>query len=282
MRHLKYQLVLLPLLLAVVGCANDSTPVNLQAAQVESSELAAVQTPDYERYDRVLKAYVNESGEVDYEALQANRDDLDKFNASLAAIPQETYSSWSADEQMAFWINAYNSFTLQAIIEEEPLKDSIRDIPGVWKRKTFAIAGEAKTLDQIEHDILRPQYNEPLIHMGIVCASVGCPILRQEPFVAENLDTQLDEQTRQYLSSPYGLQIDREDNTVYISKIFDWFGKDWLPQFEVDDDRFAGNKTQRAVLNFISNYVSDSDRDYLLAGDYKVRYIDYDWSLNRQ
>ena len=124
---------------------------------------------------------------VNYQELQANRQKLDQFNQSLARVNPETYKSWSDQEKLAFLLNAYNSLTLQSIIDQNPLKKSIRNIPGVWKRRKFKIAGMEKTLDNIEHDIIRKDFNEPRIHMALVCAAMSCPILRNEAYTSEKL-----------------------------------------------------------------------------------------------
>ena len=236
---------------------------------------------NYQNYNSVLRTYVSDRGLVNYQQLQANRQELDKFNQSFAMVSPETYNSWSEQEKLAFLINAYNSFTLQSIIEQNPLKKSIRDIPGVWKRRKFAIAGMEKTLDNIEHDIIREEFNEPRIHMALVCAAMSCPILRNEAYTAEELDAQLDDQTRKFITSSQGFKIDREQNIVYLSSIFKWFGKDWIANYEIEN-KFNGSKKEKAVLNFIGQYLDSQDLQYLERGKYKISYLKYDWSLNKQ
>ena len=115
----------------------------------------------------------------------------------------------------------------------------------------------------------------------LVCAAVSCPYLRLEPFVGERLDEQLDDQVRIFLGQPEVLEIDREKGEVRLSSIFDWFTEDWAASFSPDEG-FSGSDDERAVLNFITAYVSESDGEYLKTGEYRVRYSDYDWSLNRQ
>ena len=238
------------LFLAIVilsGCTFvSSSQTQQQSTQVVSSTAASF---NYDDYSTVLKTYVNEQGLVDYQGLQANREKLDAFNASLAAVTQEQYSSWSEKEQIAFWMNAYNAFTLQSIIDQNPLKKSIRDIPGVWKRRKFDIAGQSKTLDNIEHKTLRVDFNEPRLHVALVCAAISCPPLLNEPYTAEKLDAQLDERVRNFLTSPHGFRIDRQEGRVYLSSIFKWYGKDWQQSYSAPD-KFTGNDSERAVLNF--------------------------------
>lgn len=240
---------------------------------------------DYETakalYAEVLATYVDETGFVDYEGLQQNRQPLDDYNAALAAVTEETYNTWTEAEQIAFWMNAYNSVTLASIINQEPIKDSIKDIIGVWRITKHPVRGEARTLDNIEHQQLRVDFNEPRLHAAIVCAAVSCPPLRAEPFTGENLDEQLEDQVVQFLAKPDGFKIDKAAGVVHLSMIFNWFGEDWIPTYGTDEG-FAGNESERAVLNFVSNYVSEEDKAYLQEGNYQVNYIDYDWSLNVQ
>ena len=141
--------------------------------------------------------------------------------------------------------------------------------------------GQSVTLDTIEHEILRKEFQEPRIHAALVCAAISCPTLRQEPYTGDSLNQQLDDQVRKWLSSAHGLKIDRAQNQVSISSIFDWFGEDWQAQYAAEET-FAGSPKERAALNFISNYVSSEDKEYLVQGNYKLDYLTYDWSLNRQ
>ncbi|NEP13892.1 MAG: DUF547 domain-containing protein [Symploca sp. SIO2C1] len=283
MNKLNRILVLLPTLIILAGCA-ASAPSNQaqeENSQAQTSTVAKAAPLNYDSYAEVLTTYVTEDGLVDYQSLQENRQELDDFNAALGAVSTATYESWSEAEQIAFLTNAYNSFTLQSIIDQNPLKKSIRDITGVWKGRKFDIAGQSKTLDNIEHKTLRVNFNEPRIHVALVCAAISCPPLRNEPYTGEQLDAQFDDQTRKFLASPHGLKIDRDENIVYLSSIFKWFGKDWEQTYGIDD-KFTGNASERAVLNFVSNYLSPEEREYLEQGDYKVKYLDYDWSLNKQ
>ena len=273
--------------IAIAGCANSANVTqageneNQVAIEQTNVTIAANQAFNYQDYADVLGTYVNDAGLVDYEGLQANREQLDRFNQSLANVTPEIYNSWSEPEQIAFWMNAYNSLTLQSIIDQNPLKDSIRKISGVWNKRKFAIAGDSKTLDNIEHDTLRKDFNEPRLHVALVCAAMSCPPLRNEPYLPEQLEAQLDDQVQKFLVSPHGFKLDRQENRVFLSSIFKWYGQDWEQDYGVKD-RFAGNNKQRAVLNFLSAYLSPEDRQYLEQGSYKVKHLDYDWSLNKQ
>lgn len=270
---------LLPALIIMTGCS--SAPYLSQLSPVSTSETASRSQFDYSDYEKTLSEYVNDQGFVNYQALQAKRTDLDNFNLSLAQLAPSNYQTWSEAEQLAFWINAYNSLTLQSIIDQNPLKNSIKDIFGVWKIKKWPILDQQKTLDNIEHKTIRANFNEPRIHVALVCAAMSCPPLRNEPYTAAQLDAQLDDQTRKFIASPQGFRIDRTKNTVYLSKIFAWYGNDWVESHGVDN-QFTGKPGQRAVLNFISAYLPPADQEYLAQGNYQIKYFNYDWSLNKQ
>ena len=236
----------------------------------------------------VLKR-VDSEGMVDYAGLKADPGDLDTYYMTIADLDGQEYEGWSDERQIAFWSNAYNGLTLKAIIEHYPIKRSvasvmhprgIRWIPGVWDKLTFTIMGREMTLNDIEHQVLRVEYDEPRIHAALVCAAISCPPLRNEPFVAERLDQQLDDQTRRFLEQTF--RIDRDADKVYLSKILDWYGRDFEESFEPESGYEGHSEAEKAVLHFISGYLDDRDQEYLRAGEYDVEYSSYDWSLNEQ
>jgi len=274
--------------IAIASCANSTgsfqasiSPASSNTSETPTVKVAVNQSFNYQDYAQVLQTYVDDHGLVDYAGLQANREQLDRFNQSLGAVSPNTYASWSEAEKIAFLSNAYNSLTLQSIIDQEPLKDSIRDIRGVWNRRKFNLIGEEKTLDNIEHDILRKDFNEPRIHVALVCAAISCPPLRNEPYLPEKLDAQLTDQTIKFANSVHGFELDRQENKVYLSSIFKWYGKDFIETYGTDQE-FNGNEQQRAVLNYFSSNLTPQNRQFLKQNDYDVKYLDYDWSLNKQ
>jgi len=274
-------LALIPLIALLFSCANTPKFAETGDRSNNSANVSAASEPlNYEAYASVLKTYVNTNGLVNYTALQTNPQQLKDFVEAIGKVSPERYAAWGEKEKIAFLINAYNAITLQSIINEQPLKNSIKDIFGVWNVKTNPVVGEPTTLDTIEHQILRKKFNEPRIHAALVCAAISCPPLRQEPFTGASLDVQLDDQVNKWLST-LGLKIDRTQNIVAISAIFKWFGEDWQKQYSADD-KFVGSPKERATLNFISKYVSPQDREYLAQGKYKLDYLNYDWALNRQ
>lgn len=247
---------------------------------------------DFSDYDSVLKTFVNEKAMVDYRKLKAQREKLDAFAAAMGKLTSDNYDKWSEKDKIAFWLNAYNALTLKAIIDNYPIKssffrsriypkNSIRQIPGVWEKIKFEVRTSV-TLNQIEHEILRVKFDEPRIHMAMVCAAMGCPPLRNEPYVGDKLDEQLDDQTRRFLGNSAKFKIDRSKNILYLSTIFKWFSGDFVKKYGLGKNIGKHDKKESAVLNFVANYLTDAQKDYVLAGKFKIKYPKYDWSLNEQ
>ena len=239
----------------------------------------------YSAYDGLLKKYVTQQGRVDYAGLKADPGALDRFLGSAAEVPRKQFDTWTESRQLAFLINLYNAATLKLIVDHYPV-DSIKDIGGFfrspWNIAFIKLFGSTVTLNHLEHGILRKRYREPRIHMALVCAAKGCPPLRNEAYTAEKLDRQLDDQSSRYLASASGLRIDRRENVVYLSSIFKWYGDDFRDVYTPAQGFDGLNKTERAVANFCSRHLSTADAGFLEKGGYDIKYLDYDWSLNRQ
>ena len=227
---------------------------------------------DHSVFDRLLRTYVDDDGWVNYKAWKAQDEEtLRNYLKSLGKVDPD---SLGRAEKLAFWINAYNALTIQGILEFYPLK-SIRDKVSrfvgfnIWDDYPMTVHGKAYSLNDIEHRILR-KMEEPRIHFAIVCASVGCPKLRNEAYTAGDLDSQLQDNAKDFFARPRNFRIDKRRNTVYLSSILDWFGED-----------FGGS--DRAKLDFAGKYApEEKDREYLREGKPKVKYLNYDWSLNEQ
>jgi len=248
---------------------------------------------NYDNYAEVLKSYVDNNGMVNYKELKANRAKLDSFAQHLSTLDEQTYKKWSSNDKIAFWINAYNGLTLKAIIDNYPIKssffksriypkNSIRQISGVWDKIKHKVMGKDRTLEHIEHEILRKQFKEPAIHVALVCAAMGCPPLRNEPYIGNKLEEQFDDQGRRFLSEPKKFNIDRKGEKVSLSLIFKWFGSDFISKYGTEKTLPRLNKNETAAINYISRVLEKNDRDYLLRGNFKIKYLDYDWSLNEQ
>ncbi len=216
----------------------------------------------------VLKAYVKDA-RVNYSALKSQPQELDRYLAQVAAVSEPEFKRWNEKQQIAFLINAYNAYTLRLIVDHYPVK-SIKDIGGVfsgpWDQPIVHLFGRTLTLNTVEHKMLRKDYSEPRIHFALVCAANGCPPLRSEPFVTTRLDEQLDDQARQFLADARKNRVAASERTVYHSPIFKWYGEDF-------------EKKSGSVLKALQPYWPATNRP---VGDFKIRYTDYDWSLNEQ
>ena len=242
----------------------------------------------YRNYHQLLRNHVGDSG-VDYSALKANRTVLDAIVSQFGRVTKSELDSWSIEEQIAYWINAYNVFTLQAVVDHYPIqwrwinfltltpRNSIKQIPGVWTDLRWNIAETTMTLDEIEHKTLRPLYQEPRIHMAVNCASISCPPLRSEPYTGAQLNRQLTVAARDYLASQLGMRVD--GSTLHVSSIFDWYGEDFISDYAhlVAGDR--SNKDQ-AILGFIATYGPSEASIIAQSGQVSIRYMRYDWNLN--
>ncbi len=216
----------------------------------------------HEIWNSLLKKHVGSDGFVNYKGFVKDGALLDEYIALLSsAHPQ---SSWPRDEQMAYWINAYNAFTIKLIVDNYPVK-SIKDIKKgipfvntVWDIKFIEIQGETYDLNKIEHGILRKDFKDARIHAAVNCASYSCPKLRNEAFVASKLESQLEDSMRDFVNDPLRNRI-RADKAE-ISQIFNWFS---------DDFKDDGS----TIKSYINRYSKVKTKG-------KISYLDYDWSLN--
>ena len=253
----------------------------------------AGQAPDgfdhtYRSYADLLRAHIVGT-RVDYAKLQRDRAGLDEVVDELGVVTAGQFEGWSKEQQIAYWINAYNAFTLQAIVEHYPIKgslfswlsltprNSIKRIDGVWTRLRWRAAGAELTLDEIEHETLRVNYDEPRIHFAVNCASVSCPPIRRDPYTAERLDRQLILAARDYLANDLGLQVD--GSTLRVSSLFNWYGEDFIDQFAHLVDADGSTKT-RAILGVVAKYGPADASRLAQSGAARIRFLKYNWSLN--
>lgn len=248
---------LLITLLTAFTCTNDTTYGTTSEAPV-----------DHSIFDKLLKKYVNDKGLVNYKGFKADEKVLDQYLAMLSKGAPA--SSWSKNEQMAYWINAYNAFTIKDVVKHYPI-ESIKDIgskiqiPFVttpWAEKFFTIGGQKMSLDNIEHGTLRKKYNDPRIHFSLVCASISCPRLRNEAYTADKLDAQLNDQGSDFLNNPVKNKIGKDE--AKLSKYFDWYKGDW-------------KENGQSVVKWVNKYSTTKITD-----NTKIDYMDYNWNLNEQ
>ena len=221
----------------------------------------------HELWDAQLAEHVDAEGWVDYEGWLADTARLGAYLELLEGHhPNEAH--WTDDERLAYWINAYNAYTVKLLLDHWP-QASIKDIQGgigfvnsVWDREFITVEGQSYSLNDLEHGIIRPKFEDPRIHAAVNCASVSCPVLRAEAYVAERLDDQLDDQVRRWLASE---RNDLSDPAApKLSSIFKWYSGD-----------FAWNGMTKA--GFVEEY---SGVDLPEGVDFA--YLDYDWGINSQ
>lgn len=236
-------------------------------------------------YDTLLDLYVRD-GYVYYRALKSDRSRLDAF---VSANASAAVDKASRDEQLAFWINAYNAIVLQSIIDRYPIQGksteypdrSVRQIPGVFERAPHRVGGRTLTLDQIELNVLST-FRDPRVYFAIGRGAIGSGRLRSEAFTADLLDKQLAEAQMECASRPECVEINKDDNTVSVSAIFSWREKDFAPAFadKAPDTFKARSPIERAALAFVEAKLLTTEREFLQKNQFKVSYLPFDWSLN--
>lgn len=232
--------------------------------------------------EHVMSSDGGQSTYVDYAGMQLDQDKLEQYLGQLSAVTRVEFEGFSDNQQLAFLINAYNAFTVDLILTEWPDIDSIRDIGGFWrspwKRDFIPLLGESVSLDQIEHEWIRGsgRYQEPRIHFAVNCASIGCPALRAEAYIAERLDQQLEEQTTLFLSDTSRNRL-ADEETLLISEIFDWYREDF------EDGRMGYERLEDFLLNYTDALnMSEASVQLLSSGEIDIDFLDYDWRLNHE
>jgi hypothetical protein len=229
----------------------------------------------HQAWDALLKKHVvlldgAKASQVRYAEMAQARPALKNYLESLSRVSEADFNAWTKAEQMAFLINAYNAYTVEKILTRYPNIRSIWDFGkffgNPFKDEFFSLLGRKMSLDRIEHETLRKNYREPRVHYAVNCASVGCPMLREEAYVAERLDRQLEEQAGRFLSDRSRNRV--RDGRLEVSKIFDWFKEDFEPR-----ERYFAQH---------SKILSDDPGQQRLVADGRARlsFLDYDWSLN--
>ncbi len=249
------------LILASAAAARPASPAGQDGA--EQTQHAAW-TDLLQEYVRPARDGVNR---FDYGALKGAPEDRAALQAYIDSFATLDFDALTRDEAFAAWANLYNAVTVRHIIERYPV-GSIRDgylFTGPWKEVTVVADGAEISLDGIEHDVLRAQWNDPRVHYAVNCASIGCPNLLEEAWQAESLDADLDVAARDYVNHPRGVIV-RDDGTLKVSRIYKWFRED-----------FGGSDT--GVIAHLREY-ADEELSAALGGDVRIRGHQYDWSLN--
>jgi uncharacterized protein DUF547 len=240
----------------------------------------------YAAWENLLRKHVRyveggNASRVSYAGLLTDRALLRGFLAEVQAVKRAEFDGWPKAQQQAFLINAYNAFTVEKILTRYPEIKSIRDFGTLfgnpWKDKFFTLFGEPAYLDLIEHEMLRKEgvYDEPRVHVAVVCASIGCPMLRNEAFRAETLDAQLEDAMRRFLSDRTRNRYDPQKGRLEVSRIFEWYGRDF-------EKGHRGFTSVKATFARYAEILADrpEDREALRQQKAPVSFLDYDWGLN--
>lgn len=248
----------------------------------------------HKSWDALLKKHVvvgpgGHASAVSYDGFQADEAALKAYTQGLSAVAEAEFARWTRLQQMAFLINAYNAFTVVKVLQRYPGLKSIRDfgsfIGNPWKDKFFKLFGNDAFLDDIEHGMLRKpgRYDEPRVHFAVNCASVGCPMLREEAYVADRLDAQLEEQARRFLGDRSRNRFDAARGALEVSKIFDWFKVDWESGYKgIGRDGAAVTSREMYFARYAALLADKLEERKLIAeGKAAIRFLEYDWNLNR-
>jgi hypothetical protein len=244
----------------------DPTPPPREAPppEPETEEEAEPDGFDVAPWQGLLDAYATEDGGFRYEALRANAADRARLAALVQAVGDADPSAWSRDARLAFYIDAYNVLVIYEVLRRWPLESVIRS-DGFFDGATFAVAGEERTLNALENEVIRGDaFAEPRIHFAVNCASAGCPPLSRTAYTARNLEAQLAAQASRYVRET--TRIDRAHDRVEVSQIFEWFGADFEP---------AGG-----VRAFVAAQLEAEDAAFVLRDETTIAHFEYDWTLN--
>ena len=241
-------------------------------------ETQAAYDHQYSDWQRILIAYTHE-GRVNYMALKGRDSDLKASIQTIESLSKGEYESFNTKQKMVFWINAYNIGVTKTIVDNYPIKrgfnikalaypaNSIQQISNVWYTPVLSSLEQQVSLNDIENKFLRPEFKDPRVHFAIVCASIGCPVIRSEAYTAEKLDQQLSEQIRKFLNDPQKSRYDSLKNVLYLSPIFKWFSEDF--------------KQMGGVIVFIKKY-APADLFNGLSEQTRIEWLGYNWSLNEK
>jgi len=230
---------------------------------------------DHSRFTRLLARFVDEEGNVDYADLKSEADSV--LAPYLQQLARTEPASLTRDARLAFWINAYNALTLKLIVDHYPIQNIWAVTPGPAEPKDNSpfgldvdtVADTLRSLDEIEHEIIRERFDEPRIHFALVCAAESCPRLRREAYTGPRLDAQLDEQTRVFFHDDSKNRVPAGDGRIALSRILKWYGQDFGPSTD-------------ALQHFLAPYFEGAVQTRLGRAGYEVTFLSYDWGLNDQ
>jgi hypothetical protein len=248
---------------------------------------------EHKAWTALLKKHVvlvdgGKASQVRYAGLQQERAVLKDYLATLSKVAPAEFDAWSKAQRMAFLVNAYNAFMIEKVLARYPDIRSVWDYGKVFgnpfKDRFFPLLGDARSLDWIEHETLRKPgaYDEPRVHYAVNCASIGCPMLREEAYVAARLSAQLEEQARRFLSDRSRNRYDPASGRLEVSRIFDWYREDWAAGYRGFDGKSAPSRSREQYFAGHAALLADRPEHRKAIEGLKapLAFLDYDWRLN--
>jgi uncharacterized protein DUF547 len=243
----------------------------------------------HDSFETLLRSYVSADGRVDYDRWHQSQDATQQLNSYLAAVsqfsPNATPERFSTrNDELAYWMYAYNAYVIKSVLDHWPL-ESVTDVKaplevvkglGFFYQQQFSFGGEYMNLLDVENKQIRKKYQDPRIHFFLNCASESCPVARPDLPVGEGLDQLLTQATVDFINDPENVAVDHDNKVVQLSTIFKWYENDFVNHVRLDSE-LVGN----GLIAYVSLYASDELAAGLTqAGDYEVRFREYDWGLN--
>lgn len=273
----------------VTSKTEKSDSVDSRKSAVVSPTDGASLEKTHALFSAQLEKYVTDSG-VNYTEWKSHPEPLKEYLRALSKIDKNEYQKLSQDEKLVFWINAYNAYTIKLVLDNYPIRgtktyyptSSIRQIEGFWENNSIELVGRKVTLESMEHDILRRDFQEPRTHFAVVCAAKGCAPISRAAYSASTIDEQLNNAAKAFLSNPKNVKIDYDKKTIEVSSLFKWFpldfanvvglGKRFPPP--TDDEIVASYILSEQPEATLKNFGPDDSKAF------KVIYKEYDWGLN--
>lgn len=246
---------------------------------------------DHSIFEHLLRSYVDESGNVDYERWQENQADLQSLDSYLAAVsrysPESTPKRFEKQsDELAYWLYAYNAYVIKSILDRWPLA-SVTDVKaplelvkglGFFYQLRFLFGGEAYSLYAVENNIIRAKYRDARIHFVLNCASESCPVLRPELPEGDQLEPFLQQAAVDFVSDERNVRVDHDKNEIVMSTIFKWFEKDFI-----NDLKRRGLPSDRGLIDYVASVAAADLRNELSTTDgYNIVFADYDWTINER
>jgi hypothetical protein len=272
-----YRALLITIVILASSCSKKEKAKEQEAPSPAPTPAGSAASPaagdacSPEAFGALLKRYVDD-GKVDYGRWKSTAADLEAFDAYLGRIATCDVAKLAALAQEAFWVNAYNAFNIKGVLEKYPI-ENIKKIDGFLDKRTWRVASRDLTLNDIEYKQVIPARKDAREHFAVVCSDLGSVPLSSNVYTAENLEAALEAQTKEFVADAHNFNVDVPNKIVNVSMLFspEWYEKDFL-----GDTRFKGKQ----AVEYLAPYVDKATADFLASGDYKVKYIDWNWSLN--